>query len=438
MKKSLVLLFCMLLSLDSSSNHASAQKAEEIQKIDQLCEKCSKSNKKACAQLVTVALTHADADVRYHAFKCIDDQAAFQKIALQDKDYRLRNGAAAKIEGEEANLFILNNSSESEVREIVFKKISNPSSLVLIAKTDRSHEIRRMAFEELRYPEGKVPIETLKDIYRNGRKLDREYIVWALGSDQPFLKSIVRDPEEYINHKQNAIAQIKDLEFLAALALDGKEPEKIRSSALNNLFLRHYADTTIYSQLALNEQNDNSIRKDALGYINDKTTLMLLAGTGMNAEIREAAESRMLSKGYPVPRIEENKIQPAQQEKLKRTTDSNAAPKSAPNAKSIPEKADTKKGGPEIGATYKHSTRFGYDDNGRLTNAITTLDLSVTGEEGESYTCEWQASSGIIKGSNNSAEWTRIIAMGVPEPGIVTVTITGSKGNKLEKSFIFR
>jgi len=437
MKKPLIILVVTLLSLFSLRNAVFAQKAEEIQNIDKLYEKCLQSNEKACEKLVTAALTHADADVRYHAFKYIDNQAAFQKIALQDTDYRLRNGAAAKIEGEEANLFILDNSTEFEVREIVFKKISDLNSLAKIAKTDRSHEIRRMAFEKLRYPEGKVPIETLEDIYRNGKKLDREYVVWALGSDQPFLISIVRDPEEYVKHKENAVALIKDLDFLAALALDGKESATIRSRALSNLFLRHYADTTIYAQLALNDQNDNSLRKDALGFINDKTTLMLLAGNGMDADIREAAESRMLSKGYPVPRIEEEKKQLALQEKRK-TAASHAATKSEPAEKPTQKKTDTKTDGPAIGTTYKHSTRFGYDDTGRLTGAFTTLEISITGEEGEVYTCDWRASSGMINGNNSSAEWTRIISMGQPEVGIVTVTITGSKGNKLEKSFIFR
>lgn len=75
------------------------------------------------------------------------------------------------------------------------------------------------------------------------------------------------------------------------------------------------------------------------------------------------------------------------------------------------------------------TTRFQYDDFGRLMGAVTTINIMAASDpDGDPLTYTWSASNGTIVGDGVNATWTRIISLGRILPGTVTVRVEDGRG----------
>jgi Big-like domain-containing protein len=88
---------------------------------------------------------------------------------------------------------------------------------------------------------------------------------------------------------------------------------------------------------------------------------------------------------------------------------------------------------------FSGSTQFQYDPTtGYLIGATTTINVLTPAidPDGDPLTYTWTASNGSITANGLSATWTRVIELGRPKPGSVTVTASDGKGGAAP--FVFR
>ena len=87
------------------------------------------------------------------------------------------------------------------------------------------------------------------------------------------------------------------------------------------------------------------------------------------------------------------------------------------------------------------STQFQYDPNtGNLTGATTmvTVTTPATDPDGDPISYSWTATNGTVQNNGLSATWQRVISLGQPADGDLTITASDNRGGTDTHTFQFR
>jgi len=93
--------------------------------------------------------------------------------------------------------------------------------------------------------------------------------------------------------------------------------------------------------------------------------------------------------------------------------------------------------GPRIEKQASTTNSYSYDSVGRVIGVTTTIAIQAADASGAPLTYECTASSGTTRIDGSKCVWQRILDMGAPQGGVVTVTVTNDKGQRASRQFVY-
>jgi len=162
-------------------------------------------------ELAKIALEDKDGRVRRAAAEKLTDQALLARIAAEDKDWNVRRADVEKITDQALLAKIAGEEKDRDIRRAVAAKITDQGFLAKIALEDKDEQIRRAAVAKIPDP-ALLAKAALQDRNSNVR-----YAAASKLSDQGLLAKIALEDEEW-NVRRAAVAKLADQALLAKIA----------------------------------------------------------------------------------------------------------------------------------------------------------------------------------------------------------------------------
>jgi ankyrin repeat protein len=308
--------------------------------------------------LAKLATEDKDEKVRAAAAGRLTDQALLAKLAVGGENSDIRRVAVENLT-DQALLVELSKDRDFNIRYGVVKNLADPNVLAKLAVEDKDERIRRAAEVKLiEDPQGQAVLDKTRTASKERNDslsmcTDQPKLIAALEdswwrirqtaarriTDQAVLvKLITEDKDEDI--RLAAVENLTDQAVLAKLMAEDKNPH-IRSTALEKLtdqtllaklavegkdaFTRHGAAYKLTDQAALAklvvEDKDPYLRRAAAMNLTDQTVLVRVAMGDENPEVRQAAVSKITDQALLAKLIVESKDFSARQAAVYSLTD---------------------------------------------------------------------------------------------------------------------
>jgi len=225
-----------------------------------------------------------DVDKALHAVEKLTNQSGLAKAAKNAPDRRVRMKAVEKLTDQAVLINIVNNDKDSEVRITALKKITDEKALAGIAI---NNEFRNVCVEA-------VSKLTTESILAEVAKKDRLGFVSKRAVEKVLTQASLVDVAKnanYIGTKKEAVQKLTDQAKLLDLA-NNESDSAIRLTAAEKLNNETSAQR-VFSEIAKNQNNPSSIRREAAEKLTDQGLLLELANTEIDNSVRLAAANKL-------------------------------------------------------------------------------------------------------------------------------------------------
>lgn len=358
-----------------------------------------------------------DNENKFEAIQWINDSQFLTSIALSEKNKALRLEAIKALRDKmliNSTVFkgiVLNEQEDIDIRELAINNLNDTATITELAINNSNPKISEIALHRLEV----MGVDIQSALTKGNMQVQ---VI-----SEPVNKADIKSPVT------------KNLSKKIRIRTDGLYYTKIAINSPKPLFMyfRFYSDASLIATVSDDtpEIADNWLTKDASNIIagkyktQDSAVFIISLNTETGNEIIKTGN--LSFQGFT---LKSELTQNVEEYVFLQV----AFPKEIITKKNISAKTG-KNRSPVIEPVVKRMDSYRYDDAGRIIGITTTIEIKATDPDGDKLEYSWKATNGDIINQGTKVTWKRLLDMGQPAIGEITVLVTDSKGGKVSRIF---